>query len=297
MRSPSDRRDARGHCGRSKVLSVWGFMSRSQDVNDLACRFAKDSEFARSAAMRELERSVCGCDYGSTSWTTCGEAEQIAQLLELRPGAKLLDVGAGSGWPGLYFAQLTGCDVVLVDLPLAALQTALERATTDCLAQRCGVVAADAAALPFKDASFDALSHSDVLCCTPDKLAVLRGCRRVARAGARMAFTVIAPAPSLADTERQIAIASGPPFVDVSDDYAVLLVQSGWCFQERTDLTAAFLQSMHTYIEGMQARADALAEVLGLDELTERMNRRQATIAAVTAGLLRRELFVAWTGR
>ena len=271
-------------------------MSLAQDLTELACRFGKDAEFARSIAMRDLERSVCGCDYGSTSWTTRREAERIAQLLGLGPTAKLLDVGAGSGWPGLYLAHRTGCEVVLVDLPFVALRTALERATTDGLAQRCGVVVADGAALPFKDASFDALSHSDVLCCTPDKLAVLQGCRRVARAGARMVFTVIAPAPSLAECERRVAIDSGPPFVDIPDDYAVLLDQSGWCLQERTDLTAEFLQSMRTHLEGMRARADALAAVFGSDELTERMKRRQATIAAVGAGLLRRELFVAQTG-
>ena len=150
-------------------------MSLTQALNELACRYGKYAEFHRSAAMRDLERSVCGCDYGSTSWTTRAEAERIAQLLELRPDAKLLDVGAGSGWPGLYLAQFTNCDVVLVDLSLAALRIALERATTDSLSQRCEVIAADGAALPFKDASFDALSHSDVLCCTPDKLGVLRG--------------------------------------------------------------------------------------------------------------------------
>ena len=109
-------------------------------------------------------------------------------------------------------------------------------------------------------------------------------------------FTVIAFAPELADSERQIAIESGPPFVDIPVDYAVLLGQSGWCLQERTDLTAAFLQSMRTVLEGMQARAGALAVVFGSDELTERMKRRQATIAALDAGLLRRELFVAQTG-
>jgi SAM-dependent methyltransferase len=218
-------------------------------------------------------------------------------LLELRPAVKLLDVGAGTGWPGLYLAELTGCDVVVVDLPLGGLRLARERAAADSLSQRCEVVAADGAALPFKDASFDALSHSDVLCCTPDKLGVLRACRRVARDGARTVFTVIAPAPALADSERRIAIASGPTFVDVPDDYAVLLDQSGWCLQERTDLTAVFLQSMRTELEGMQARAGALAEVLGADELTKRINSRQATIAAVEAGFLRRELFVARAGR
>jgi hypothetical protein len=52
---------------------------------------------------------------------------------------------------------------------------------------------------------------------------------------------------------------------------------------------------MRTEREGMHARADALVEVLGSDAFTERIDRRRGTIAAVDAGLLRRELFVAHT--
>jgi len=43
-------------------------------------------------------------------------------------------------------------------------------------------------------------------------------------------------------------------------------------------------------------RADALAEVFGSGEFTERMKRRQATIATVDAGFMRCELFVARAG-
>ena len=85
-------------------------MALTPELKEMACRLAKSAEFARSCAMRDLERSLCGCDYGSTGNTTRQEAEQIAKLLDLRPGVKLLDVGAGSGWPGLYLAQLTGCE-------------------------------------------------------------------------------------------------------------------------------------------------------------------------------------------
>ena len=106
-------------------------MALTVELNELACRVGKCAELARSDAMLDLERSVYGCDYGSNGGTTRLEAELISRLLELRPGAKLLDVGAGSGWPGLYLAQLTGCDVVMVDLPLAALRIARERAAAD----------------------------------------------------------------------------------------------------------------------------------------------------------------------
>ena len=90
-----------------------------------------------------------------------------------------------------------------------------------------------------------------------------------------------------------MAIDSGPRFVDTKDDYAVLLVQSGWCLQERTDETTAYLQSMRAELDGMHARAGALAQVFGSDEFTERMKRQQAAIAAIDSGYMRRELFLA----
>ena len=141
------------------------------------------------------------------------------------------------------------------------------------------------------------MSHSDLLCCTPDKLGVLRACRRVARDGARTVFTVIAPAPSSTDSERRIATASGPKFVDTPDDYAILLDRSGWRLQERMDLTAELLQYVRAELEGMQVRADAFIEFFGSDEFAERIKRQEAMIAGVDAGFLRRELFVATAGR
>ncbi len=98
--------------------------------------------------MLSIERSVRGCDYGGNSWTTRAGAQQIGALLGLRPGLRLLDVGAGSGWPGLYLAETSGCDVVLVDFPLTGLRIAAERAIKDRIPGVCWVAVADAADLP-----------------------------------------------------------------------------------------------------------------------------------------------------
>lgn len=267
----------------------------SRNVEGLACDFSRDYELGRLPAMRELERNVLGCDYGGTSWTTRREAGRIAELLELCPGARLLDVGAGSGWPALFLAQITGCEVVLADIPLLALQIAIERATADGVRERCQAVVAKGAALPFQNNSFDNLSHSDVLCCMPAKLAMLGECRRVARPDAKMAFSVIAPAPNLSETERSLAVESGPPFVDVSADYEILLQHSRWRVLERIDVTAEYLQSLRTFLEEMEARTEALTTVLGREGFSERVKRRQATIAAIEKGVLKREIFVALT--
>ena len=90
----------------------------------------------------------CSCDYNSTGYTTRAEAHRMAMLLGLQPGIRLLDVGAGSGWPGLYFAKETGCDVMLVDLPLSELQAATERAAHDRISDHSRVTVADGSRLP-----------------------------------------------------------------------------------------------------------------------------------------------------
>ena len=125
---------------------------------------------------------------------------------------------------------------------------------------------------------------------------VLRSCRRVACDGARMTFTTIAFAPNLTAAERRIAMESGPRFMESEDDYAALLAQSGWSLQERIDLTAAYLSSMRSELDGMKERADALVQVFGRDEFTRRVERQRAAVAALDAGFVRRELFVAQAG-
>src|SRR4029077_10857232 len=57
-------------------------------------RYEKLHPRAQSPVMLSTERHVCGCDYGANSWTTLIEAQRIAVLLELRPGKRLLDIGA-----------------------------------------------------------------------------------------------------------------------------------------------------------------------------------------------------------
>jgi len=258
-----------------------------------ACDFARDYEIAQSPLMREIERRVRGSDYGATSWTTREQAEQTVARLALEPGLRLLDLGAGSGWPALYFAAISGCDVVLTDLPLSGLRIARSRAASDGL-DRCSVVAADGVALPFADRTFDRLHHADVLCCMNRKREMLLECRRLANDRARMEFSVISLAREPADDdERQLLQQSGPPYPDAGADYAALLAQTGWKVLERIDVTAEFARCMAVLMDESHARRDALLQLLGEQDYVERLERRRSTRTAVERGLLKREIFVA----
>jgi SAM-dependent methyltransferase len=265
----------------------------SETCGEDCCRaFAESYEVSGLAAMREIERSVLGCDYGGTSWTTRQQAEQIVERLRLRPGIRLLEVGSGAGWPGLFLAERSGCNVVLVDLPLNALGRARQRARSDGLDGRVGTLAASGVALPFREASFEAIGHSDVLCCLPEKREMRCECRRLVREGAPMLFSVIALAPGLTGADRHRAVEAGPPFVEAPGDYADLLAQSGWQLSERLDATSEHRTSLCALVEGLGKSAE-LSAALGRDAVEETIERREEQIEAIDAGLLVREIFLA----
>jgi methylase of polypeptide subunit release factors len=115
-------------------------------------------------ARRRVERAVLGSDYGATSYTTVPQAAELAERLQLGSAVSLLDLGAGSGWPGLHLATATGCAVVLTDRPGEGLRIAQQRALDDGLADRCRFVQSSGDRLPFRSEVFDAVTHTDVFC-------------------------------------------------------------------------------------------------------------------------------------
>jgi len=261
------------------------------DKQELIERFAQDYRLGQAEVVREIERRVCGCDYGGTSWTTRDEARRLGELLGLAPGVRLLEIGAGSGWPGLYLATSMGCEVVQTDLPLEGLRIAAARAAADGLADTCRVAVADGAALPFETGCFDAILHSDVLCCLEAKLAVLRDCRRVLRPGGIMVFTVIFIAPGLSPSDHALAAASGPPVIETAAGYPEMLDEAGWKITTRAELTAEYRSSLRRLIDLEEAHEAELRDLRGDAGYFEKLGRRQRALAAVEQGLIRREMF------
>jgi demethylmenaquinone methyltransferase/2-methoxy-6-polyprenyl-1,4-benzoquinol methylase len=101
------------------------------------------------------------------------------RALELEPGERVLDVGAGTGASTIHFIE-EGAYAVGVDISLGMLAAGrLARPAVPLLA-------GDALALPFRDAAFDAVTISFALRNVADPRAALREFRRITRPGGRL---------------------------------------------------------------------------------------------------------------
>jgi len=240
-----------------------------------------------------IEQRVVGGAWGANGYTTVDQANELARRLALEPGKRLLDLGTGRGWPGLYFAVTFGCDVIGSDMPLAALSKARRRADLERVGSRFLAVAAAGPRQPFRDRSFDAVVHTDVLCCLTSKLDLLRTLKKVLVRGGRMAYTTIYVIPGLSTAARRRAHRFGPRAVASRSGHRTLLDSAGFTDIDELDVTTAFVDTQRSWIEQRELHATELAALESPGAFDERQEDRRGQLAATEEGLLGRAIFSA----
>jgi sarcosine/dimethylglycine N-methyltransferase len=131
-----------------------------------------------------------------------GAVDVLAQRAGITARSRVLDICAGLGGPARFLASRRGCRVVGIELNAAraAGMTRLTRRVG--LHRLVTTVRADATALPFASARFDACVSQEALLHVADKGTVLAEARRVLVPGGRLAFTDWIARPGLGDRER-----------------------------------------------------------------------------------------------
>ena len=256
-------------------------------------RFTDPYRLCCSPVRLDIETEALGADYGSTGYTTRAQADELAQHLGLQPGDRLADIGSGAGWPGLYLARQIGCHVIGTDLPLDGLQRARVRSIKDGIDDRASYAMATGRNQPFRAGTFDAVVHTDVLCCLGPKLAVLRACLRLLRPGGRLAFTTIHVAEDLDGPRHRRAVRAGPWQVATRRPYPELVAQAGFREVVVLDVTPDYARTQRAWLEANEARAAEVRRIVSDLEFATAQADRRFALAAIEDGLLRRSLITA----
>jgi SAM-dependent methyltransferase len=184
---------------------------------------AMEAEFGTVAAWTEQAVRHLGPEYaipaGCRGSGSEGALTRLADRLALRPGARLLDDGAGVGGPAGWLAARRGVRPVCAEpMPDAA----------GAAARLFGLpsVAATGQALPFPDGSFDAAWCLGVLCTTSEKAEALEELRRVLAPGARLGLLVF-----VADEPLTLPVPDGNAFPSETETRR-LLEEAGFAVED-----------------------------------------------------------------
>ena len=136
-------------------------------------------------------KNPSACPYGQRFWVEAPHPiitrERLREVLAPAPGERLLEIGVGTGYYSFDLAEWVGPEgtLELFDLQQEFLDHVLrgagERGLANLVPTR-----GDATALPYDDASVDAVVLIAVLGEIPDSAAALREIRRVLKPGGRL---------------------------------------------------------------------------------------------------------------
>lgn len=136
-------------------------------------------------------KNPSACPYGQRFWVEAPHPvvtrDRLRSVLTPQPGERVLEIGPGTGYYTLDMAEWVGADgrIEIFDLQQEFLDHVMARAAERGLANVVPTQG-DATALPYEDASMDAVVLTAVLGEIPDPLAALRGVRRVLKPDGRL---------------------------------------------------------------------------------------------------------------
>jgi arsenite methyltransferase len=211
-----------------------------------------DRQYLPTAA----ERKACCADLYASEWARLllGESfhpgglaltERLGRLLDLGPGARVLDVAAGTGASAIHLAKRFGWSVARVEFSPASVARAQMAANRAGVGDRVRFREGDAERLPLPDDAFGAIICECAYCTFPDKPAAAAEMARVLRLGGRL---------GLSDLTR-----SGP----LPDELTTL---PAWlaCIADARPITEyrALLAGAGFAVEHLEAHDDALAALV-----------------------------------
>ena len=136
-------------------------------------------------------KNPSACPYGQRFWVEAPHPlitrSRLREILDPRPGERILEVGPGTGYYTLEVAEwiAPGGELDILDLQQEMLDHTMRRAGERGIAN-INPSRSDATSMPYDDATYDAAYLTTVLGEIPDQDAALRELSRVLKPGGRL---------------------------------------------------------------------------------------------------------------
>jgi SAM-dependent methyltransferase len=161
------------------------------------------------AALKERQQAMwASSDYAVVGTTLQIVGETLCEALDLRSGARVLDVAAGNGNATLAAAR-RWCDVTSTDYVFSLLESGRARAEAE--GHWVHFREADAENLPFPDASFDVVMSTFGVMFAPNQARAARELVRVCKPGGRIGLANWTPESFVGELFRTIGKYIAPP--------------------------------------------------------------------------------------
>lgn len=163
--------------------------------------------------------------------------EELAALLDLEPGERVLDIGSGIGGPARWIAARCNVHVTGVDLTPEFCEAAEELNRMTGMANRVRIFRGSALDLPLPAAAFDAAYSQNVVMNIADKRQFYREAFRVLRPGGRLALSNLCAGAGAPYYPAPWAMTPETSFLATVDEMRADLAAAGFTIEDFRDTT------------------------------------------------------------
>ncbi|XP_061582298.1 phosphoethanolamine methyltransferase isoform X2 [Cololabis saira] len=218
-------------------------------------QFLDNQQYTRRGILRY--EKMFGPGYVSTGGPTT--TKEFVDLLNLKPGQKVLDVGCGIGGGDFYMAKTFGVEVLGLDLSDNMVGIAIERATTEKL-PTVQFEVADATKRTFPEGSFDVIYSRDTILHIDDKLSLFKRFHSWLKPGGQLLISDYCCGEKPWTTVFEAYVKQRGYVLYTPSEYGKFIQEAGFCNVRAEDRTAQFIQVIKTELQRAEAIKDTFIE-------------------------------------
>jgi sarcosine/dimethylglycine N-methyltransferase len=218
----------------------------------------------------------------------------MAEMVDLRPGMRVVDLGCGYGSTARYLASNYGCHVTGTNISQKELSLARERAAGASLENLLSFEYGDFHDIPYAYGSFDVVWSQEAFLHAYDKRRVLSECKRVLTPGGTLIFTDILVRRDTpeADRARIYDRVKSPDMWD-GEDYEGAINALGFEGQTTLDWSEYVARSYGWVLDRLEENREAIEPRAGKETVDNTLKALAFWVQSAQAGKIGWALFKA----